>query len=129
MREFNTFGPVNPQRHYHVNRVAVKAALREKIEKGRYLTLNAGRQTGKTTLFREIIAELEATGDYFGILPDFEQLANFGKEDFYERLGKILERGTSVTYHLRQNPSLCVIKVTLSICCARPANNWTNNVC
>ncbi|MBI4769868.1 MAG: hypothetical protein HY784_05490 [Chloroflexi bacterium] len=52
MREFNTFGPVNPREHYHVNRVAVKAAMRQKIEKGRYLTLNAARQTGKTTLFR-----------------------------------------------------------------------------
>lgn len=39
MREFNTFGPVNPQRHYHVDQVAVKAALWVKIEKGRYLTL------------------------------------------------------------------------------------------
>lgn len=91
MREFNTFGPVNPQRHYHVDRVAVKAALRVKIEKGRYLTLNAGRQTGKTTLFREIIAELEATGNYFGLLLDFERLANFDKGDFYSRLGVMLE--------------------------------------
>ncbi|MFN8493017.1 MAG: AAA family ATPase [Caldilineaceae bacterium] len=91
MREFNTFGPVNPQRHYHVDRVVVKAALREKIEKGRYLTLTAGRQTGKTTLFREIIAELEATGNYFGLLLDFERLAHFDKTDFYGRLGIILE--------------------------------------
>lgn len=92
MREFNTFGPVNPQYHYHVNRVEVKAALREKVEKGRYMTLNAARQTGKTTLFRELIEELEATGDYFGILLDFEQLADFGKEDFYEQLGDRLTR-------------------------------------
>jgi hypothetical protein len=91
MREFNTFGPVNPLRHYHVNRVAVKAALREKIEKGRYLTLNAGRQTGKTTLFREIIAELEAEGSTFGILLDFEALAGFGVTDFYEQLRMSLE--------------------------------------
>jgi len=92
MREFNTFGPVNPQRHYHVDRVAVKAALRVKIEKGRYLTLNAGRQTGKTTLFREIIAELEATGDYFGILLDFGQLVNLNPANFYSHLGVILEK-------------------------------------
>ena len=90
MREFNTFGPVNPQQHYHVDRVAVKAALRAKVEKGRYITLNAGRQTGKTTLFREIIADLEVTSDYFGILLNFEQLSNFTPARFYERLGEIL---------------------------------------
>lgn len=92
MREFNTFGPVNPQYHYHVNRVAVKAALREKVEKGRYMTLNAARQTGKTTLFRELVDELEATGAYFGILLDFEQLADFSGERFYERLSQMLSR-------------------------------------
>ena len=92
MREFNIFGPVDPQHHYHVDRVAVKAALRQRIDQGRYLTLNAARQTGKTTLFREVIAELMANGDYFGILLDFELLADLEKADFYEELGLLLER-------------------------------------
>lgn len=92
MREFNIFGPVYPDIHYHVDRVAVKTALRTRIDKGRYLTLNAARQTGKTTLFREVIAELEATGDYFGILLDFEALADFDKEFVYEELGYTLTR-------------------------------------
>ncbi len=74
MREFNTFGPVNPKYHYHVNRLAVKAAMREKIDKGRYFTLNAARQTGKTTLFREVVAELEAAGGLLGVLVSFETL-------------------------------------------------------
>ena len=86
MREFNTFGPVNPRQHYHVNRVAVKADLRAKIDKGRYLTLNAARQTGKTTLFREVVAEMEATGDYFAILLDFGALRGFSGTRLYERL-------------------------------------------
>lgn len=90
MREFNTFGPVNPQRHYHVDRVAVKAALRAKIERGRYMTLNASRQTGKTTLFREIITELEEGGGHFGILLNFEELSYFAQEYFYEQLQKSL---------------------------------------
>lgn len=91
VREFNTFGPVDPLRHYHVNRVAVKAALREKIDRGRYLTLNASRQTGKITLFQELIAELEAEGAYFGLLLDFEALTDLGKADFYEQLANQLD--------------------------------------
>jgi hypothetical protein len=90
MREFNTLGPVYPDIHYHVDRVAVKADLREKIEKGRYITLNAARQAGKSTLFEEIIAELEATGDYFGILIDFESLRGFEGPRLYEQLSKLL---------------------------------------
>ena len=82
MREFNTFGPVNPKYHYHVNRLAVKAAMRQKIEKGRYFTLNAARQTGKTTLFREVIAEMEAEGGYFGVLLDFGSLKGFAGRRF-----------------------------------------------
>jgi hypothetical protein len=92
MREFNTFGPVNPRDHYHVNRVAVKAAMRAMIAKGRYFTLNAARQTGKTTLFREVIAELQTEGTYFGILLDFELLSGFTRERFYERLGQTLNQ-------------------------------------
>jgi hypothetical protein len=34
MREFNTLGPVYPEKHYHVDRVAVQDELRAKIEKG-----------------------------------------------------------------------------------------------
>jgi hypothetical protein len=86
MREFNTFGPVNPRDHYHVNRVAVKAALRAKIAKGRYFTLNAARQTGKTTLFREVVAELEAEETHFGLLVSFETLRGYNRSEFYHWL-------------------------------------------
>lgn len=86
MREFNTFGPVDPRLHHHVNRVAVKAALQEKIEKGRYFTLNAGRQSGKTTLFREVIAELEAGGAYLGVLLDCNGLSMDPPDLIYEQI-------------------------------------------
>ena len=90
-REFNIFGPINPAIHYHVDRIPTKARLREKIAKGRYFTLNASRQTGKTTIFYEMIAELEATGEYFGILLDFEWLANNDQDIFYEELAFMLD--------------------------------------
>ena len=86
MREFNTFGPVNPQLHYHVNRMAVKAAMRAKIEKGRYFTLNAARQTGKTTLFREVSAELESEGNNLCLLIDFEALFQDDPQLIYEQI-------------------------------------------
>lgn len=105
MREFNTFGPVYPDRHYHVNRIAVKADLRTRIDKGRYLTLNAGRQTGKTTLFREVITELETTGDYFGILLDFEALRSFDQSNFYEELGYGINRWRKLHQPMAPEPT------------------------
>ena len=108
MREFNTFGPVNPELHYHVNRIAVKAKMHQKIEKGRYFTLNAARQTGKTTLFREVITELEAGGDYFGILISFEDLRGYDSDRFYERLGQVIETQFLALYsdHVVDNVTL-----------------------
>ena len=105
MREFNILGPVYPQYHYHVDRVAVKAILREKVEKGRYFTLNAARQIGKTTLFQEIIAELEATGEYIGILLDFESLTDFGPTRTYEMLALALREWREVQAPSAPEPS------------------------
>ncbi len=108
MREFNIFGPVYPQYHYHVNRTAVKAAMRQKIEKGRYFTLNAARQTGKTTLFQETLAELENTGTYFGILLDFELLTDVEKPRFYKHLGDALAEWRE--YHAPSAPDPAFIQ-------------------
>ena len=91
MREFNIFGPVDPQLHYHVDRVEVKLAIRRKIDKGRYFTLNAARQTGKTTLFREVVAELETEGQYFSILLSFGDLRGYSTTRFYERLSQAIQ--------------------------------------
>jgi hypothetical protein len=66
-----------------------------KIEKGRYFTLNAARQTGKTTIFREVMTELEAEGKYFAILLSFETLSGYAPDRFYERLSQIIQ-----THHL-----------------------------
>lgn len=91
MREFNTFGPVNPREHYHVNRAQVKADLCARIDKGRYLTLSAARQTGKTTLLREVHTELEATGAYFVLMLDFSALKGFSSTRLYARLSADLQ--------------------------------------
>jgi len=91
-REFNIFGPVYPDRHYHVDRTEVKQAIQEKIENGRYFTLNAARQAGKTTLFREVIVELAETKDYFGILLSFESMRGYDRDAFYEQLALTMIR-------------------------------------
>ena len=90
MREFNTFGPVYPQIHYYLDRQEVKAEINQKIGQGRYFTLNAARQMGKTTILKEITAELTAGGEYFAIYIDFEEFVKLETADFYEQLGEYL---------------------------------------
>jgi len=58
MREFNTSGPCNPALHYTVMREALIAKGKEKVRKGRYFTLFAPRQTGKTTYFQLLLSQL-----------------------------------------------------------------------
>jgi len=84
MREFNTTGPCDPDKHYTVMREALVAVCTEKVKKGRYITLFAPRQAGKTTFFKLLLNALEK--DFTTIWLSFENLKNVSKEAFYREL-------------------------------------------
>ena len=46
---FNTAGPCFPDEHYMLPPERRLGRIMELIERGKYFTLHAGRQTGKTT--------------------------------------------------------------------------------
>ncbi len=81
MREFNTSGPCDPALHYTVMRETLLAKGMEKVEKGRYFTLFAPRQAGKTTCFQQLIQTL--TDAYTPVWVSFENLNSVNKETFY----------------------------------------------
>lgn len=86
-RTFETRGPVTPDRNYVVPRTAEIADLVERMKEGRYISIFAPRQTGKTTFFRWALDALTA-GDsaYFPIQLDFETYRNVSVESFYVNL-------------------------------------------
>jgi hypothetical protein len=86
MRYFNTSGPCNPAEHYTVLRRELVAEGMEKVRRGRYVTIFAPRQSGKTTFFQLLIGELWKNGQYLPIWISFENLQNATKEQFYEAL-------------------------------------------
>jgi len=86
MRYFNTFGPCDPAKHYTVLRRDLIAVGMAKVEKGRYFTLFAPRQAGKTTYFRLLMEELRQTGRYTPVQVSFENLKSTTKKQFYEAL-------------------------------------------
>ncbi len=93
MREFNTSGPCNPELHYTVMREALIAKGKEKVNKGRYITLFAPRQSGKTTYFQLLLHELK--DDYVPIWISFENYKNIPRTRFYQGLTRNLLKGFS----------------------------------
>ena len=62
MREFNTSGPCNPQEHYTLMRPNLIERGIQLIEKKKYFTIWAPRQTGKSTFFRLLANKLDSRG-------------------------------------------------------------------
>jgi hypothetical protein len=92
MREFNTSGPCDPAQHYTVMREALIAIGAEKVQKGRYFTLFAPRQSGKTTYFQLLLQTLNADG-FTPIWMSFEDLKTETREIFYQDLNNQIHKG------------------------------------
>jgi len=109
MREFNTTGPCNPALHYTVMREALITTSLEQVKKGRYFTLFAPRQAGKTTFFQLMIEKLKES--YTPIWITFENLTTVNKEAFYldfdEQLKEeLLKYGFQTDYSIKDPRSL-----------------------
>ncbi len=85
MRIFNTSGPCDPARHYTVMREGLVAQGQRLVEQGRYFTLFAPRQSGKTTYFQLLFRQLSQQG-YLPIWISFESLKTATRAQFYKTL-------------------------------------------
>ncbi len=89
MREFNTSGPCDPAQHYTVMREALIAKGFDKVRKGRYFTLFAPRQSGKTTYFQLLLEAVKAEG-FTPIWISLEDLKTVTRDKFYQDLNNQL---------------------------------------
>jgi hypothetical protein len=103
MREFNTSGPCDPALHYTVMREALMTQALEKVNKGRYFTLFAPRQAGKTTFFQLMVERLKES--YTPLWITFENLATFNKEVFYRDLDEQIKEAL-LEYPFQLNDSI-----------------------
>ena len=62
MKHFNTSGPNIPVEHYTLERTKLIERGMDLVQRKRYFTIWAPRQTGKSTYFRLLLLELEAAG-------------------------------------------------------------------
>ena len=92
MRYFNTLGPVNESEHYVVSRQALITDLVAQIEQGTYFTIYAPRQTGKTTLVRNLMKVLLEKSNYLPIMLSFEAFESWSISDFLHGFSLDLSR-------------------------------------
>lgn len=75
MKEFNTTGICNPEKHYMVDISGrIKKIKLDLVDKGKYFCINRARQYGKTTTISALKKFLSA--DYIVVGLDFQQLDN-----------------------------------------------------
>ncbi|KPA09955.1 protein containing ATPase domain, prokaryote [Candidatus Magnetomorum sp. HK-1] len=86
-RVFENTGFVDPSKAYHVDLEHVVNShnqnMKTMVDKGRYFSIFASRQSGKTTFFKRFAGELEDNLDYIFILMSFENCGDFNLQDFY----------------------------------------------
>ena len=85
MREFNTSGPNIPAEHYTIIRTGLIEEGVKLVEKSRYFTIWAPRQTGKSTYFRQL-AERLGKQSYKAAYINFENYRNEPIRSFLSRL-------------------------------------------
>ncbi|MBF0101585.1 MAG: AAA-like domain-containing protein [Desulfobacterales bacterium] len=83
MREFNTTGPCDPALHYTVMRESLIDVGKEKVRKGKYFTIFAPRQSGKTTYFQLLMEKLNQE-NFLPVWISFENLKTVNQSLFYE---------------------------------------------
>ena len=106
MREFNTSGPNIPRQHYTLIRTKQLKQGIKLVEKDRYFTIWAPRQTGKSTYFRQLAVELEKQ-DYKVAHINFENYKNASLNTFIYTLTDELNKNFNID--LRQEEELAKI--------------------
>ncbi len=85
MREFNTSGPNNVKEHYTIERFDLIKQGIKLVDKSKYFTIWAPRQTGKSTYFRQLAEALTEQG-YKVAHINFENYKSANLESFLDRL-------------------------------------------
>ncbi len=101
VRSFEDTGTVHPSESYYVELENVgntkNQDLKTMVDLGRYFSIFAPRQSGKTTYFKYFCHELEKEPTYIAILLSFQDCRQITKSEFYgliqeEMVGQLIKR-------------------------------------
>jgi hypothetical protein len=74
---FNIAGPCNTKSHYMVPVLKRVKEIENLVEYGQYFVIHAPRQTGKTTLIKELVNFYNAEGNYYALYCSLESVQVF----------------------------------------------------
>lgn len=113
MRYFNTHGPVNVEQHYVVSRQALIEKLSIQIDQGKYFTIFAPRQMGKTTLLRKLDEMLAENPAYLPIPLSFERFESWDVPAFLNEVAELINYHISQTLQKTDHPHTHAIETLL----------------
>ncbi|MDL1975235.1 MAG: AAA-like domain-containing protein, partial [Deltaproteobacteria bacterium] len=95
-RYFEKSGVVDPKASYYVSMENItnmdNQDIKTMVDLGRYFSIFAPRQSGKTTFFEGFCHELEKDTSYVAILLSFQDYKNLNSQRFYQLIQKDLYR-------------------------------------
>ncbi len=95
-RIFEASGNVDPKAAYyvHLNNVTNSYGqdIKTMVERGRYFSIFAPRQSGKTTFLKEVCRELHEDQTYAAVILSFQKYKELDKKTFYAQIQKHLYR-------------------------------------
>ncbi len=100
MRYFNTSGPNIPEEHYTIQRTDLIKTGIDLVEKSRYFTIWAPRQTGKSTYFRQLAEKLNEQ-DYAPVYFSVEGFNDFSAADTFDTFCRDLKRQQGVEWDIQ----------------------------
>jgi hypothetical protein len=93
-RTFEKSGSVNPEASYYVQLENVvnpdKQDIKTMVDLGRYFSIFAPRQSGKTTFLEELCSQLHGDPTYVAVILSFQEYKNLEKSRFYSQVEKYL---------------------------------------
>ncbi|HLP46067.1 MAG TPA: AAA-like domain-containing protein [Candidatus Kapabacteria bacterium] len=94
VRFFEDSGTVNPEAAYCVFLEDVtntkKQDIKTMVDRGRYFSMFAPRQSGKTTFLKETCRQLHLNSTYVAVLLSFQEFKSLDKARFYSQIEKYL---------------------------------------
>jgi len=119
-RYFEKSGVVDPKASYYVPLENVtnmdNQDIKTMVDLGRYLSIFAPRQSGKTTFFKEFCRRLEKDRAYVPILLSFQDYKSLQTQRFYSLIQKSFYRQLINRLTLVECPRLDVIKSFIETC-------------
>ncbi len=98
---FNIAGPCIPGKHYMLPALERNPQIKGLIDKNQYFVIHAARQTGKTTLLKSLVKQLNDEGTYYALYCSLEAVQGINEPEI--GIGEIINNLEKALYFEKIN--------------------------